>query len=331
MKPPYGYPGPKGYPCGQGWKEAFIVTGEIPQTNGFGKSHTRTLAPIVVDLQRGGSRLGWDGEYETERREQMLNRGEQILAQLRTSETLLSPGEVASIEWLLGQAIAELDATVKIHDQWKNRAEGTFPLWYGDKLKDFPSANGEWCTDPDNVLSPPGPQYGVQVPGRDGGKVICPTRTELKRRPKDRRAIADHFVDAAHHLRCAEYGLWRLRLYRQALADWYNTFWAQAPDDLVARPKQPWQPGKVIAQPKPGKPGLLGLPPIVDPPPPNPPGEVLPPAAEPVDPATGKTGPEGLGGGRRRTRSRRRRKKSSSMPVLAATAAAVTGAVLLSR
>lgn len=322
-KPPGGYKGPNGYPCGKGWKHALLVTGELPGTNGFGKNLTRTIAPTVPDLLDGKDKIGWGTEYEEMRRDQMLDRIETLVDQLKLATTILSPKEIKSIEWLIDQALSELDAAHDVHLQWDERKTGSFPLWQGDKLADFAAANGDWCTDPENVLSPPGPQYGAEVPAKGGeGTVVCPTRTELKRRPKDRKVIFDRFVDAAHNIRCAEFGLWRLSLYRQALKNWYDSSWGDIADDIVAKPSKPWIPGKIIAKPGPGGP-ILTSEQIPDPPPPIPPDAKLPPAGPPVDPGSGKTGPEGLGGSISKKTVRRRSRGPGLGTAAVVTAAAV--------
>ncbi len=236
-KPPSGYKGPLGYPCGKSWAEPLIVTGELPGKN-FGQHLTYTLSPVVGELGDKEGEIGWGGAYETSRKQQLFDRLEAAMSALRIAGVQMTQSERDSVEWLLQQAADELDATRDIHLRWNFREGGAYPLSYGDSLKDFPAAK-HWqdCANPGDILSPPGPHYGFEVPAAEGGTARCPTRTTLKARPRDRATIRQHFIDAATHIRCAEYGLWRITLYRKARQEWLDSARGGAPGGLRTPPR----------------------------------------------------------------------------------------------
>lgn len=326
-KPPSGYPGPEGYPCGKSWDRSIIVDGSIPGKN-FGKQFTHTLPPVVADLATGNGKLGWDGAYETSRREQLLDRLEDVVEQLRLAAVWLTPKEVKSIEWLTAQAVAELDAARTIHIQWSVRSDGSFPLTLPDTLEAFPAAK-HWqdCANPNNILAPSGPHYGFLVDGEGIlGKVVCPTRTEMKRRETDRRAIADHFRDAAHFIRCAEYGIWRLTLYRKAVDAWKDTPAGGAPGGLRLPPRDRTGPGGITTPPsgpQPTGPGGLTSVPTEPPPPSVPPDLRLPDA--PDGPAPQPPGGPGSATTPPRRTHAKAKKKSTSLGKVVLGGAAVVG------
>ncbi len=237
-KPPSGYKGPLGYPCGKSWAEPLIVTGELPGKN-FGKHLTHTLSPVVTGLGDKEGEIGWGGTYEDTRKSQLFDRLEDVLSQLRIAGLRMTQAEKDSVEWLINRAAEELDAVRDIHVSWNFRVDGTYPLSYGDSIKDFPAAK-HWqdCANPDNILTPPGPHYGFEVPAEGGGTVRCPSRTTLNLRPVARKMILQHFIDAAMHIRCAEFGIWRITLYRQAREEWLKTARGGAPGGLRTPPRE---------------------------------------------------------------------------------------------
>lgn len=100
--------------------------------------------------------------------------------------------------------------------------------------------------------------------------------TDPMGRGKRRQKIYRRYIDAAWHIRCAEYSMWLLLLYRQALAAWYKEFWADLPDGVVSKPESAWLPGKVVQSlGRAAEPDGYNLP---SPPPPTPHGAALPQA-----------------------------------------------------
>jgi hypothetical protein len=305
-KPPSGYPGPQGYPCGKTWKESIIVDGSIPGKN-YGKQFTHTIPPVIEDLQTGAGKLGWDSPYEKGCKEKLFNRLEDAVEQLRIAEVWFSAKEVRSIEWLIEQAAAELDEVRKIHLQWNFRDGGPYPLSYADTLEAFPSAK-YWqdCANPGDILRPAGPHWGFTVPGTgDLGDVVCPTRSTMDRRKRDRATIAERFVDAAHFIRCAEYGIWRLTLYRKAVDAWKDSIAGSGPRDLRVTPGTGRGPGGFTT-------------PTAGPPPPPTPSDLkLPtPPPGPLPPQPTPTGPDDVTTPTRSTHASKKRKSSSTGTVL---------------
>ena len=217
-RPPSRYKSERRGGCGASWRDALTVRGTIPGTGGFGESFARTLPPVVSDLEGGAGYLGWDGEYEHERKAQL----ETVLAGVREDVTGLLrelPEKTKStLLQLLAGARDQLDAIEEIHESWRLRDDGTFGLQYGDAMEDFPAAQHiEDCT----TYPTQGPHYGKRVPGRGrGDDVICPTRAELDQRSVDRDQVATLYRDTARWIRCAEWTLWRTILYRRALEQW---------------------------------------------------------------------------------------------------------------
>jgi len=63
------------------------------------------------------------------------------------------------------------------------------------------------------------PNYGLQVDGPGRSTVWCPTGGDFAQRKEDREDIRAHLVDALYHVRCAEFGFYRLLLVSMAIDD----------------------------------------------------------------------------------------------------------------
>lgn len=278
MKPPAGYPTepkspgampPHAMRCGWTWQARMTVDGRLP--NGFGAQYSHELMPV---MPASIGEVGWDGPVESDRARTLEAAIDRVSAQADIAATTIDATSIASIHWLLHSAVIELAAAHAIHGKWRNREGGSFPLSSKDTAASF-RAN---CAA----------HEGQEV---DGWR--CPTAAELKAREPDRIAIRTHFRDAAQLVRCAEYWLWRVSLYREALAAWAKvkpptagggfsaklpTVPPPAPLDLTQEPPPP---------PPPTGGGVLGVPPQ---PPELPEGLRTPPG----DPGTPDT-PDQLG------------------------------------
>ncbi len=209
--PPPGYPPIRGQACGADWSEPTVVTGHLPGT-GFGSKFKHTIQP--VSNNRGVVlSIGDDREDQIQLRDKILdviaNRREQLVAFVPPYLALTSK-ERDSIEWLLDHAEAELEAANEIWEKWSERQHGRWPLDLGDNVADY---GGGVCEGVDMGK-------WIRVGGNRGYNTLCPSLSEIMKRASDRASIAKRFSDALAHVYCAEYGYWRLSLYKQA----YNEY-----------------------------------------------------------------------------------------------------------
>jgi hypothetical protein len=183
----------------------------------FGKAFSTTIAPIVSVVLPGVGEYEGEADVLRDLIQARINttRDQIPLYQFATDdrEPYLDDKQAGAIEWLLTHAEAEMAAAIQLHDKWLYRVGGAYPLAAGDTLAGFPGADCSAQSDGTRPVLP----YGKPVVGVDGQLAYCPTYDELQQRPKDRAAIVVRFKDALQHVRCAEYGLWKLVMVHQAL------------------------------------------------------------------------------------------------------------------
>ncbi len=221
--------------CGSGWHSIGLATGELYGKGGFGKDYQKALPPLATedDLKGIGSDRSAqedlmtiiDAKIDELREEVADNSGAGGMRRFLTRK------EQDSIVWLLDHAEAELDVANDIWKKWDDRVNGTYPLWMGDQVGDIPTLKPTFCTKPGQII------YGTE---EFPGTIICPTTKELKQRGKDRTSIKKRFQWALTHVRCAEWGLNRILLYKQALADWKGIDY---PEKIPVPPIPPPGPG----------------------------------------------------------------------------------------
>jgi hypothetical protein len=230
--PPY----PKN--CGDDWDKVGLVTGQLPGKGTFGKQFQKGLQPLAnkADLKNIGSDLQDQQDLETIIQDKIDTLEDVTLKNSGEggARRILTVKEEASVVWLLDRAKAELKAANKLWDKWEDRPYGRFPLSYGDTLKDMPGDVGvrtsqnsdqpldNWCAQPDTSGHRPAPRYGTLFASAFGTVLRCPTTEELKQRPKDRAKIKQRFGWALMYVRCADFGLHRILLYKKALAEWHE-------------------------------------------------------------------------------------------------------------
>jgi hypothetical protein len=192
--------------CGATWAQQWTVTGELP--SGFGDDFTHVLVPVTkaVNANVASDEAAADALRD------------KIVARIKTIRTKAFPGQFgddpwltdkqsAALQWLLMHAEAELDAVSSLYDKWSYREEGPWPLDEAAvEWADCKGKAGQWVT--------------VGARGSQGRNVqwLCPTRAEIKQRAADQKAIVERFKDALRHVRCAEFGYWRIRLVAEAQA-----------------------------------------------------------------------------------------------------------------
>lgn len=242
-KPHAGFPSEPGStsPCGWSWFRNYQVTGEIPKTGGFGKQHDVNLQPIVMqnDLPE---EYGRDNATERNVIDKIEQRIIKTAERVQQYQEWLKDKDIDVLNWLLSHASAHVEAVDEIYDRWKERNGGSYPLPKPDAIDFIPQCVGKNF----NEL--------VEVKTEDGRGTStwmrCPSMWELDERKKDRRRIKDRILDALHHVRCAEFGVFRLMLYRKALEEWKQ----QHPTDDLATPH-------VVGQPQVGGLGTPHVPP----------------------------------------------------------------------
>ena len=275
-----------GQTCGASWSDPLRVTGKIPGKP-FGAQHSVDLAPVADadDMRWNLGLLSWRGEHETRVRADLEDTIDQVRADADKFRQRIGEDNYQAVRNLLALALAELAYVDITHEKWVERRFGLDRNTYSPE-----------CSGPNSL--PPGAVYG-------GGFERCPTMAELEERTRARQFIVDKFVDACHFIRCAQFGLWRVWLYRLAVEEWNTTPQGGAPDGLAPTPPKPNTPpfgaGSFTAQP-PGPPPPP-TPPAPDPLPPFPTdlgdGIALPDPGEPEPPdedAVPQPEPEPVGG-----------------------------------
>lgn len=227
--------------CGNSFERNLMVTGELPNRQGFGSNHKRSI-PRVAKVP-GGTWWSKQSAQEAAFRSQIVSRIAQIRVELREHTTSLSPTQASSIEWLLELAEGNLARVDAIYAYWTGAGEhpetggrlpvdtnapngfgGTmaraseWPLTVSDAIYEYipgcAGMNARWVEDRQLVGNT------VQVLR----EYFCPGETTREQRAKDRAVILELLLDAARAARCAQYGLWRIVLYRRALADWEEQY-----------------------------------------------------------------------------------------------------------
>lgn len=212
--PPY----PKS--CGTEWYAVDVVTGHIPSQGTFGKQFQKGLSPLASkdDLKNiaDDPQAQQDLQIIIEAKIDALREQVAENSGAGGARRFLTVKEEASVLWLLDHAEAELKAANKQWDtlsaKWENRKNGAWPLNYGDKLRDFHIA----CE-----FKKPGDTVTIPTQGRDL-KIKCPSAADIKQRPKDRAKVVQRFEWALMSVRCAEWGLNRILLYKEALAELHD-------------------------------------------------------------------------------------------------------------
>ena len=220
--PPSGYPKIRGKACGEAWARPTVVTGLRPNT-GFGSQFKHTVQPIIhTNVLNIGDDREQQEDYASKITARIDSLRERLDEHLIGDPLRLGPDHRKQIEWLLTHAEAELEGADHLWNKWSDRVGGSWPLSRGDDgsefmggvcgNKDHPGADGS-SFDAVHAVAHAGKWY--DPPGRTGD-VLCPSPTETLQRPKDRKAIGFRFFDALAHVYCAEFGYWRLRLYKEA-------------------------------------------------------------------------------------------------------------------
>lgn len=263
-----------GSTCGSSWSDPLRVTGRLSSTNSFGSNIFVDLDAVADadDLRRTQGKLSWDGPHETRVRDAFDARVRETLDDLVKFKGDLGQANFDAVEGLLRMAVDNLSYVEAIHEKWRAAR------WPMSRLH----FNDEHCTREVDM----GKVFG-------GGFERCPTYSTHLERDADRDEIVRRFVDAAHAIRCAEFGMWRVVLYRRALGEWRRTPQGGGPGGLAPTPPSTPRPpaaggGTFTARP-PGPP-----PPPTPPAPPNPllpefppdlgAGEALPPPPPPEPP-----------------------------------------------
>ena len=280
-RPNSSYPSERpGKPCGASWPDPLRITGRLSQTNSFGSDIYVDLDRIAEpnDLRRGQGLLTWGGPHETRVRDAFESRIRDTLDDLVRFREVLGDENQDAVEGLLRMAVENLDYVDALHKKWEDARWPLSRVHY----------NADHCKTELDM----GKVFG-------GGFDRCPTYDTHLERDADRDEIVKRYVDSAHAIRCAEWGMWRVVLYRRAREAWKNTPRGSSPTDLAPTPPSSPKP-PVFATGFVAKPGVL--PPPTQPTPPGalpefPPeigGEALPPPPPP-EPAPSLGEPAGLG------------------------------------
>ncbi len=186
-----------------------VVDGQLPGRR-FGRNLEHTIKPVVTSVPTD---VGSDEDDADALRDKIQARVNAVRDDIVQTKETFSVKQSASLIWLLWHAEAEMGVVFQIFDKWRYRDGGSFSLELGDKLADFPPGQCEVYGEEVEI------QASVTLLGQEVKSAVfrtCPTLFELEERPLDRQLIRARFSDALKHVRCAEYGLWKLRLVARA-------------------------------------------------------------------------------------------------------------------
>lgn len=270
--------------CGYSFDERIVVSGEIYGRGGFGSEKTQTIGKLAeIPAGTWWSHRSQDEADFIENVNIGINATATSLDEA-VRENAINSAQENAIAWLLKLSDANMERAEAIYDYWDGKGphpdtgfglpvglEGMtseWPLPTGDAIFQHISqcqgVSGEWIG-----------QRGLV--GQNVEHIrwyFCPTEETKRGRTRDRDAIRQLLLDAARAVRCAQWGLWRLILYRESLAEWeeeHGGFGFRLP------------PGTPPVDPTPGiTPGGLGF--TAEGPDPEPPGgHPDPPPWEPSD------------------------------------------------
>jgi hypothetical protein len=229
--------------CGNSFERNLVVTGEIPGRNGFGSNRKHTIARIAV-VPTTANWWSRQGASERQFTTAIVTRMGSVRNDAAAEQPWIPYSQMQSIEWLLALAQGNLDRVAAIYLYWSGTGEHPET---GERLpvdESAPSPVGagtygrasEWpLTASDAIYEYVGECAGKSAAWVDdrelvGGTVqhirnyFCPGATTRAQRARDRKQILELLLDAARAVRCAQYGIWRVSLYRQSVQDWNNRY-----------------------------------------------------------------------------------------------------------
>jgi hypothetical protein len=203
-------------PCGSSWEGELVVDGRLPG-RAFGAAFSTTIQPVVASVPSAVGRSETEADALRDKIQARINLVRDEIADVSPQYAppqfaALSKKQEKALEWLLIHAEAEMSAALQLHDKWRYRVGGGYPLDAADTLAAFVAAD---CSPRGDGHRPVAP-YGQAVVGVDGELAYCPSVEELEQRPKDRSRIIQHLQHALMHVRCAQYGLAKIILVQQA-------------------------------------------------------------------------------------------------------------------
>jgi len=267
--------------CGTSYAKPLLVSGRLP--NGFGAENTHELAAVTPALS--GDWWGRGTPAEAKMVVDIEEAIERFMDAYQSDVALrLSTKERIAIYTLVHQAKQDLSRVAEIYGFWAGTLPGLphdfefnrtseWPLSASDVQYEYMSActpdkKGQWVEDR---------QLGLGGP-RVVRRYYCATDALIERRAADRWQIQTLLRHAARAVRCADWTLWRVSLYRKSLADFEGV---NAGDFIPPQPTPPKPPATTFGGPG----GLLS--PDYDPPPEIPTPKPKPPATtfptSPVD------------------------------------------------
>lgn len=226
MPTPRSFPQTNGKPCGSEWWRELTVTGHIPGT-GYGGQFTKTIKPIVPTVERRSVlNAGVSREAQLDFKSDIYDRIEKIRGKLQMGPQFgveqLTAGETEQIEWLLDRSEEALSVADELWFKWVHRGLGTHQSKHGtvrsawplDQTPDTFAGFSAYCRPDDYGNWIWENKYG-EFP-RSKTDVLCPTHIEVFMRGKDRKLIGTMISEALQHVYCAEWGYWRIRLFKRA-------------------------------------------------------------------------------------------------------------------
>jgi len=221
--------------CGASFGRGITVTGEIYGSGGIG-AELKHIVPRL-SVMPTGNWWSYRSQDEANLIDSVKTRIPVVAddAQEQFGHDAISLSQKNAIDYLLDLAHSNLRRVDEIYAYWDGKiphpATGVglpydsqynrvseWPLGAGDAIYQHTSeckgVSGDWVADRE--------LQGSTV--RQVRWYFCPDETMRQQRSKDRNAIRSLVLNAARAVRCAEWGLWRIVLYRQALALWEEKY-----------------------------------------------------------------------------------------------------------
>lgn len=222
-------PEPGASHCGNTFDVNMTVTGELPGKSGFGSDRKHFLRR--VGLIPAGSWWSTKSAKEQAFVASIRNRMQEVEQELLANAGALDEDEEGAIIYLIKLALGNLEHVEDLYAYWdgvgphpdtgiglpfdENSGQvSAWPLTATDKIylhvEECEGKTAVWVSDRELV--------GQAV--QHVRYFYCPSSATIAQRSKDRTRIRKLILNAARAIRCAQWGLWRMLLYKQSLAAW---------------------------------------------------------------------------------------------------------------
>ncbi len=262
--------------CGDSWPDKITVDGMIPGTGGYGSDRTKTLLAVAT-MPSGNDWYSYDGAAEREFIEEITFRLGQVDGDIFNADQQgdLSLEEVAAVRYLTTIARNNLARVRNIYLFWNGDLEvhpqtgvrlakddpsgriSEWPLQAGASLDQYmpecANKSNEWVSDQELMWTESTEPMRSGETGLNMAHLryyYCHGLGRKQERAKDRERIRRLTIDAASAVRCAHFGVTRMKLYNEAYKEWSRhqtgLGFGQTPGEFVPQLGFEQRPGEYI-------------------------------------------------------------------------------------